>query len=79
MNLKKTIALLLACVLCLALFAACGKSETPIQEPSASEQNGTAPADEPASEEPATDEPSSEGMTAQEATPLLFEDLVRRL
>lgn len=75
MNLKKTIALVLACVLCLALFAACGKSEAPIQEPSASEQNGTAPAEKPASEEPATDEPSSEGMTTQEATPLQFEDL----
>jgi hypothetical protein len=29
MKTKKTIALLLACVLCLALFAACGKTETP--------------------------------------------------
>jgi hypothetical protein len=28
---KKTIALLLACILCLALFAACGKTETPAE------------------------------------------------
>ncbi|MBQ4207382.1 MAG: hypothetical protein II621_03680 [Clostridia bacterium] len=37
MNMKKAVSLLLACVLCLALFAACGKTETPAGEPDSEE------------------------------------------
>lgn len=42
---KKTIALLLACVLCLSLFAACGKTETPAQSQQAPAASQATPAD----------------------------------
>ena len=41
MNLKRTICLLLAGVLCLVLLAACGKTETPAAEPTGEEHTVT--------------------------------------
>ena len=68
---KKTIALLLAAVMLLSLFAACSKTEAPAEEPAQEEQTTEAPAQEetPAEEpeQPAEEQPSQEELDQEAA------------